>query len=73
MSLMDILKRLLGISGNNSSHAATIARLADESASESRQLNAQLREYSKSADPFTAMMIDLHNKRTANRMDRAAR
>lgn len=70
MSLMDTLKRLLGISGNNSGHAAAIARLADESAQQSRELNAQLREYSKANDPFTAMMIDLHNKRTVMRLTR---
>lgn len=72
IAIMDALKRLFGISGNNTRHADVIASIAEESTRESKALNAQLREYSKHDDPFTAMMIDLHNRRTEMRIARRA-
>lgn len=64
---MDILKGIFGIRGDNIRRAAVIAALAEENTRESRELNAQLREYQSKDDPFIAMMTDLHNKRTFRR------
>lgn len=68
MTFMDALKRFFGIAGNNTARAKVIASIAERSTEESRQLNAQLRQYQQSDDPFKAMVIDLTNKRTDSLM-----
>lgn len=64
MSLVDWLKRLLGISGVNTRRAEVISAIAEESTKESLALRHQLETYQTHADPFMALVADLHNKRT---------
>lgn len=73
MNLMSKIKHFFGFDLGAElmrRRAKIIANLADESASENRALNAQLRVYTRADDPFMAMMADLHNKRTAMKMAR---
>ena len=63
MSVMDTLKWLFGISGQNSARAKVIASIAEQSTEHSRRLNEQLRSYAEAANPIEAMLIDLNNKR----------
>jgi len=68
MRIMDALKRFLGIAGDNTRRAIAIAVVADESTKKSRELNEHLAVYANADDPLETMIIDLHNKRAANRM-----
>lgn len=63
MRIMDALKRMFGISGENTHRAAVIEAYAEANIRESRALNAQLRAYQNEKDPFMALVTDLHNKR----------
>lgn len=61
---MDTIKSLLGIhSADAKRRAAVIMQLSDESVNAAQELNEQLKVYTRTKDPFNAMVIDLINKR----------
>ena len=64
MRIMDTLKSFFGIHSNDASRrAAVIMQMSDDSVQAARELNEQLKVYTRDDDPFNAMIIDLVNKR----------
>lgn len=61
---METLKSFFGIHNSDAvRRAAVISKMSDESVDEARALNEQLRVYTRTDDPFNAMVVDLVNKR----------
>jgi len=71
MEAVRAVKVFLGIGNPDAARRAdVISNMADESATQSRELNEQLQRYKNSDDPFKAMVIDMHNRRAAIEMAR---